>query len=166
MSDVEVAMSSVSSADLIDVSFAGAIVTIDAPDGSIAINNFMDDANPVEFPDVTVTGYGVNCNGIMIRWAKPTAILMSVTVIPGSEEDLDLYDLFNDFHVTHGVNKSEKWGKAISATIHLEHVAAGYPTAYNFYGGTFVSGPPGPSASGDGKMRGRTYTFAFSYCTR
>ena len=57
---------SVSSSHLIDVSFAGSTVRV----AGITIEDFMDDANPVEFQDVEVSSVGVNCNGVIIRNAK------------------------------------------------------------------------------------------------
>ena len=50
-----------------DVSFAGSSLTV----GGVPVTDFMDDANPVEFQDVEVSSVGVNCNGSMIRNAKP-----------------------------------------------------------------------------------------------
>ena len=74
-----------------DVSFAGSTVTV----AGISVTDFMDDANPVEFQDVEVSSVGVNCNDSMIRNAKPNVIMMSVTVIPGSNSDSQLYNLYS-----------------------------------------------------------------------
>ena len=76
-----------------DVSFAGATVYID----NHKLEDFMDDANPVEFPDTEVSTVGVNCNGNMIRNAKPNVVMMSVTVIPCTDDDKFLYDLSDLF---------------------------------------------------------------------
>lgn len=145
----------VSSNRLIDVSFAGSVVRV----AGIMINNFMDDANPVEFPDVEVTSVGMNCNGVMIRYAKPSAVMMSVTVIPGSKEDAELYKLWKVYRVQDGKNNATQWEKPLTATIQTKGNRA---AKYVFGGGTMVSGPGGPSSNGEGKMQGRTYTFAFA----
>lgn len=147
----------VSSAKLCDVSFAGSIITV----AGIKISNFMDDANPVEFPDVEVSGYGINCNGVMIRWAKPNAVIMSVTVIPGSMEDAKLYRLWNQYRVQDG-NYNAQWGSSLDASISIGNTQMAGKRSYSFSGGTMISGPGGPTASSEGKMSGRTYTFAFA----
>lgn len=147
----------VSSAALIDVSFAGSGVTI----AGIPIRNFMDDANPLEFPDSEVTSFGVNCNGVMVRHAKPSAVIMSVTVIPGSDEDDKLYKLWISYRVQDGKNKADVWAKGLTASVSVGNTQM-KRRSYSFSGGTMISGPGGPSAGAEGKMRGRTYTFAFA----
>ena len=146
---------SVSSNRLIDVSFAGARITV----AGITIDNFMDDANPVEFQDTEVSAVGMNCNGVMIRYARPSAVMMSVTVIPGSAEDAKLYRLWAKYRVQDGNNNSSQWEQPLTCVITTKGSRAAH---YTFGGGTMVSGPGGPSANGEGKMMGRTYTFAFA----
>ena len=151
-------MGTANSAVLHDVSFAGSTITI----AGITIQNFMDDANPIELQDVEVSSVGVNLNGCIIRNAKPNIIMMSVTVIPGSEEDSRLYDLWRKYRVQNGVNNaSTVWSQSLTASIACANGLL-KKSNYRFGGGTMVSGPPGPSASAEGKMQGRTYTFAFA----
>lgn len=148
------------STELIDVSFAGSKIKI----AGVDVDDFMDDANPIEIQDTEVSSVGVNCNGCMIRNAKPNVIMLSVTVIPGSKTDSDLYKLFKKYRVQDGNNKAKEWAKALDATITLGNGTL-KKTTYQFGGGTFVSGPPGPVSSAEGKLQGRTYTFAFAAIT-
>lgn len=134
-----------------DVSFAGSSVTV----AGITVTDFMDDANPVEFQDVEVSSVGVNCNGSMIRNAKPNVIMMSLTVIPGSESDNKLYNLWKKYRVQGNFNT--QWEEGLSASV---SIGSGRGSR-SFSNGTMVSGPGGPSSNGEGKMTGRTYTFAF-----
>ena len=134
-----------------DVSFAGSRVSV----AGINITDFMDDANPVEFQDVEVSSVGVNCNGSMIRNAKPNVIMMSVTVIPGSGNDDQLYALWKRYRVQGDFNA--QWEDSLTASV----TALGGKVSRTFNNGTMVSGPGGPSSNGEGKMTGRTYTFAF-----
>lgn len=138
-----------------DVSFAGSTITIDGPGGGATVTDFMDDANPVEFQDVEVSSVGVNCNGSMIRNAKPNVVMMSVTVIPNSLSDIGLYNMWRLFRVQ-GDYRPE-WENPCSATITI----SGGRGSRHLTEGTMVSGPGGPSSNGEGKMQGRTYTFAF-----
>ena len=145
----------ISSNELIDVSFAGASVTL----AGITVKNFMDDANPIEIPDTEVTSAGVNCNGVMIRNAKPNIITLSVTVIPGSDEDRRFYDLWKRYRVQNGINNAGQWETSLTGTIVTKGTRG---RTYGFSGGTMISGPAGPTSNGEGKMQGRTYTFAFA----
>lgn len=150
---------SLSSAELLDVSFAGSTITV----AGRTISQFMDDANPVEFPDMEVTNIGMNFNGKMIRNAKAAACMMSLTVIPSSPDDVFLHGLLMKYHVQDGKNNAAQWETSLTASISVGGNRA--KKTWSFSGGTFVSGPGGPSASGDGKMQGRTYTFAFAKIT-
>ena len=154
-------MGKVSSDQLYDLSFAGSVIRID---GVGEINHFMDDANPVEFPDVTVANVGVNLNGIMARHSNPAPVIFSVTVIPGSVSDYKLYALWEAARIKDGKYKTE-WGKGLTADIMLGRPTNGN-SHFHFEGGTMLSGPGGPAASGEGKMLGRTYTLGFASAHR
>ena len=150
-----------------DVSFAGATVTLSGGlIGNVEIKDFMDDANPIEFQDVEVTTVGVNCNGAIIRNAKPNVVMASVTVIPYSKSDRDLYSAWSKYRVQGEFN--DQWEDELTLTVDLGTRGSGgsaVGTGKNTYTlecGTMVSGPGGPSATGEGKMQGRTYTFAFA----
>lgn len=145
------------SSELLDVSFAGSTVII----AGRTIKDFMDDANPIDFQDIEVSQVGVNCNGVMIRTARPAAAMCSVTVIPASNDDSFFHDLLVKYHVQDGKNNAAQWETPLTAKIVL-----GKPNAkrreYRLSGGTMVGGPTGVSANGTGKMQGRTYRFAFA----
>ena len=137
-----------------DVSFAGSSVNIS---GVGDIRDFMDDANPVEFQDCEVSAVGVNCNGQMIRYAKPSAVMMSVTVIPGSGSDKALWALWKKYRIKDSWDM--QWETDLSATVTVQNGHFGMSRTLT--GGTMVSGPGGPTSNGEGKLQGRTYTFAF-----
>ena len=143
-----------------DVSFAGTTITISGAAGTVEVRDFMDDANPVEFQDCEVSAVGVNCNGNMIRYAKPSAIMMSVTVIPGSDSDKGLYNMWRAYRIQSSFQSV--WEEPISASISYGNRGSGMSRRLTtMKNGTMVSGPAGISSNGEGKMQGRTYTFAF-----
>lgn len=145
------------SSQLLDVSFAGSQVVV----AGHTVKQFMDDANPVELSNLEVSQVGVNCNGMMIRHAKPAAAMLSITVIPSSADDAFFHDLLVKYHLQDGKNNSSTWERSLEASITLGKTNTAKRT-YKFSGGTMVSGPSGASANGQGKMTGRTYTFAFA----
>lgn len=132
---------------ILDVSFAGAKISVNEKQ----ITDFMDDANPIEISPIRVTEPEISCNGTMFRCARANPIVVSITVIPTSESDRTLRELFvGGFYQFY-----EYTSKSISLSISLGE------NFYEFRNGFILSGPYGISASADGKMRGNTYTFAF-----
>ena len=143
----------VSSSKIVDLSFAGSKIRI----GGDLIEDFVDDANPVEFAECECATIIYSCSGKMTRIAKPSAIMMSVTVIPGSPSDQRLSARWRRALVNQ--NSTGVTDDAIDA-----NVSFGNPTmrGVSLKKGTIVSGPGGPNVSGTGKMNGKTYTFAFA----
>lgn len=137
-----------------DLSFAGSTIVIDG----ISIRDFIDDANPVDIQDTEVSNIEWSCNGLMIRTIKPSAVMMSVTVIPGSPSDKSLRRRFADNFCNAGNCSLEEANKSISASISPANPNV---PSYTFTGGTYVSGAAAVSVSAQGKMGGNTYTFAF-----
>lgn len=137
-----------------DRSFAGSTVTIDG----IPITEFMDQENPIDIQDTETCNIEWDCEGKMVRTVKPSAILLSVTVIPGSNNDKELRKIwFRHFSNGGTVNVSDA-DRGISCTINCGNPLVG---SYTFSNGTCVSGAAGLTANGQGKMGGNTYTFAF-----
>lgn len=144
------------SSDVIeDVSFAGAIVVIDGN----TIDDFIDDANPVDFQPCTIAEFQFSMNRKMFRIAKGAPLIMSVTVIPGSPSDTDLYHLW-DTQRTESL-RGEQEPAPFDASITLPQGRG----KWNLFHGAALSGPAGPTVSGNGKMHGNTYTFAFEACS-
>ena len=147
-----------------DVSFAGSEITLSGgPFGRIGVKvvDFMDDQNPVEFQDVEVTSVGVNLNGAMIRNARPNTIMASITVIPLSDNDRTLYEGWQQYRVAGSFEAV--WEDPLTLTIDVGNQSRrnGRVGKFSFSNGTMVSGPGGPVSNAEGKMMGRTYSFAF-----
>lgn len=137
-----------------DRSFAGSTVTIDG----IPITEFMDQENPIDIQDTETSNIEWDCEGKMVRTVKPSAILISVTVIPGSENDKKLREIWLRHFSNGGTVNVEDADRAIECTIQTGHSDI---ESYTFTNGTCVSGAAGVTANGQGKMGGNTYTFAF-----
>ena len=137
-----------------DVSFAGSVITI----GGATISEFMDDANPIEIQDTEVAGIEWSCNGRMIRTVKPSAILISVTVIPGSTSDDALRKIWKENFNNGGDIKLGATNKMLTCSISCGNSSIG---SFSFTNGTCLSGAAAITSNGQGKMGGNTYTFAF-----
>lgn len=144
---------------LIDVSFVGSRLEIQG----VWINNFMDDANPIEFQDIEPSQVEWSCNGKMIRTVKPGGLLFSVTVIPRSNSDTHLRRLLRLRYPNGGDMNLSLADEPISASLTVRQSHGSL--VFKFDKGTIISGPIGFTANSDGKMQGNTYTFLFEKVT-
>lgn len=135
-----------------DVSFAGCKVVI----GGALITSWMDDQNPVDIQDTETTNIEWSCNGRMIRTIKPSAVLISLTVIPGSISDNALRTIWKKHFSNAGYVDLNAADEPLSCT--MSHPKRG---SFTFTNGTVVSGAAALTTNGQGKMGGNTYTFAF-----
>ena len=142
-----------------DVSAAGSSLSISGEGlGLTDISDFLDDANPFQFPDTEVSGVGMNFKGALIRYARGNPFMFSVTVCSGSNSDKALRNALAKYHISKGEKIS---GGGISATLIVPAMGGG-TNKYSLEKGVLVSGPMGPTATGEGKLQGNTYTFAFA----
>ena len=137
-----------------DLSFAGSTISVD---GAV-INDFIDDKNPIEISDAEVANIEWSCNGRMIRTIKPSAVLVSITVIPGSMSDLNLRRIWSKKFCNGGSVSTGAADQIHSCCISVKNANVG---SYIFQHGTCISGAPGIGVNGQGTMGGNTYTFAF-----
>ena len=137
-----------------DVSFAGSTIVIDG----VTVKDFIDDANPLDLQDTEVANIEWSCNGRMIRTVKPSAVILSVTVIPNSPSDNGLRTIWKRAFANGGSISLTDANKSLSASIVVGNPRGG---TFQFSGGTCLSGAAAVTANGQGKMGGNTYTFAF-----
>ena len=142
-----------------DVSAAGSFMSISGEGlGLTDINDFLDDANPFQFPDTEVSGVGMNFKGALIRYARGNPFMFSVTVCAGSTSDKALRNALAKYHISNGQKIT---GSGITCTLTVPSMSGG-TNNYTLTKGVIVSGPMGPTATGEGKLQGNTYTFAFA----
>lgn len=154
---------------MLDVSFTGGNIVIKSGSGSTVISEFSDEGTPVECNEIEVTGHAMTLNGQVIFWRKPNAYVVSVTVIPMSDNDITLGNMLEMAHVKPG-NAVPVDKLTTSLTINCPKInKSGSQMSGNmwsFQNGRIVSGPTGPSTNSEGKMSARTYTFVFEALSR
>ena len=137
-----------------DLSFAGSTIVI----GGNQITDFIDDKNPIDVQDTETCNIEWSCNGRMLRTVKPAAVMLSITVIPGSRSDRALRRLWSRRMCNGGQVSLSEADAPLTCTISSPNPQVGN---YTFSNGTCMSGAAAVSVSGQGKMGGNTYTFAF-----
>ena len=133
-----------------NVSVATCNVSINGID---IVPDSMDSGSPFEMSDTEIANIEWSCNGRMIRTVKPSAVMISVSVVPGSSADTSLNKLWKRGFCNGGQVSGQD--SPIYAAIKCGSLAI------NLNNGTCISGPSGVSADSGDRLRGNTYTFAF-----
>lgn len=141
---------------MIDVSGTGLSITVIAsntyPSG-ILCTAFADDTDPMDFPELTITEYGMGLNGDLITWSSPQALQFSISVVPGTPEDEALEFLF----------EANRVAKGKRAARDIITITVNYPngTRKTLRPGKIVSGLPGKGIASGGRVKTSTYGFVF-----
>lgn len=139
-----------------DVSGTGLSILVKAsntyPQG-ILCTCFADNLDPMDFPEVTITEYGMGLNGDLITWTSPQALPFSISLVPGTEEEIAM-----DFLLE--ANRAAKGKKSAKDVI---TIVANYPdgTRKTLKNGKIISGLPGKGVASDGRIKTPTYGFVF-----
>lgn len=139
-----------------DVSGTGLSILVKAsktyPQG-ILCTCFADDTDPLDYPEVTITEYGMGLNGDLITWTSPQALPFSISLVPGTEEEIAL-----DFLLE--ANRAAKGKKSAKDVI---TIVVNYPdgTRKVLKNGKIVSGLFGKGVASGGRIKTPTYRFVF-----
>ena len=114
---------------------------------------FADDTDPLDFPEQTITEFGMGLNGDLITWSTPKPLEVTISVIPGTPEDNNLEFLFE----ANRVAKNKKSAKDVITFV------ASYPdgTKKTLRPGKCVSSQPGKSVASGGRIKTGQYKFVF-----
>ncbi len=144
-----------------DISVFGLRVQLQAsqtfPSG-ISLTQFADDADPFDAPSMQIRDKAMGVNGDLITWAKATPISLSLSVVPNSEDDRNLAVLF----------EANRVGKGKQGARDVVNVTAVYPDGrtVSFTQGVITDGMPANSPSSAGRLKSKTYMFAFENVNR
>ena|ERR1700751_821291 len=141
---------------MIDIGAHGLSITLIAlqsfPMG-FSISQFSDDVNPLDVKDTEPFGYELLYDGEMFAFDKASVIELSVSVIPGSDDDINLKILL----------QSKKGGAAILPIPDALTMVINYPTGTVLLTkGTIISGPLADTVQSSARKKGNTYRFVFS----
>lgn len=117
------------------------------------VTQFADDTDALDIPSLPIADTAMGLNGDLITWAKASPIKVTLSVIPGSEDDVNLAILLKSNRVGRGKISSND-------TINLSLL---YPdgTYQNLIDGVITEGMPGISVSNSGRSKTNTYIFSF-----
>ena len=139
-----------------DVSGTGLSILVRAsktfPQG-ILCTAFADDTDPMDIPEITITESGMGLNGDLVTYSSPQAIPFSLSLIPGTEEEIAMSFLLE-------ANRVAKGKKSANDVITM---VINYPdgTKVVLNPGKITGGLPGKGVASDGRIKTPTYNFVF-----
>ncbi|MDR2093027.1 MAG: hypothetical protein LBP58_06910 [Azoarcus sp.] len=145
----------------VDISGFGLELTLTAsntfPSG-IQITQFADDADPFDSPSIQIMDKGMGLNGDMVVWSVATPTTITLSVIPGSDDDRNLEILFENNRVNRGAAFSRD----------MIDITARYPDGriISLQSGAITDGIPVNSAASAGRLKSKTYAFVFESNSR
>jgi hypothetical protein len=139
-----------------DISGFGAQVEVKAsatfPSG-FTVSQFADDGDPFDIPSIQIADKAMGLNGDMITWSKANPILITISVIPNSEDDINLAILL----------EANRVGKGKASARDEITISAVYPNegTLTLSAGAITDGPPGNSVASAGRLKTKAYQFCF-----
>lgn len=140
---------------MIDVSVFGATITVIAtvsfPNGFV-LKAFADDQDALTVDDVETSGFEPLYDGNIFTFDKTAPVKLAVSVIPGSDDDINLKILLQ-------ARKSLNWLNLPDVT----SMVISYPDGGRVVlsAGSILKGPLADTMLTNGRKKGNTYGFVF-----
>ena len=133
------------------------VASVTFPAG-ITLSQFADDADPFDLPSIQVADKAMGVNGDLVTWSKANPILATLNLIPNSEDDRNMAVLLEANRVGRGKFSARD-------TITLTGI---YPDgrSVTLSNGAITDGMPGQSIASAGRMKSKSYAFAFEGLSR
>lgn len=139
-----------------DISGFGTVVALFATTtfpGGIEITQFSDDVDAFDTPAIQVADKKKGLNGDMVVWSVASAIDVTLSVISGSDDDINLGILLEANRPARGKIPARD---SITATRTLPD-----GSALTLTNGVITNGAVGSSVASAGRQKTKVYTFAF-----
>lgn len=128
------------------------VASVTFPSG-FTITQFADDADPFDLPTMQIADKGMGINGDIVSWGKAAPIGVTINLIPGSDDDANMTALFE-------ANRAGKGKTRARDVITLTGI---YPdgATITLTGGAITDGMPGNGVASAGRLKSKSYGFAF-----
>lgn len=144
-----------------DVSVFGLRVQLVASEtfpSGVSLTQFADDADPFDTPSMQIRDKAMGINGDLITWSKANPLVVTLNVVPASDDDKNLAVLF----------EANRVGKGKQGARDVVSITALYPdgSTASFTQGVITDGMPANSAASSGRLKSKAYMFAFENVNR
>jgi hypothetical protein len=117
------------------------------------MTQFGDDTDPLDVPSLQIMDKSMGLNGDLITWSKPQAIIVNLSVIPFSDSDIQLAILL----------EANRTGRGKIGARDIITMTAYYPNGdfVIYQNGVITDGMPANGVQSAGRLKTKTYGFAF-----
>lgn len=124
----------------------------------ITLTEFADDADPLDLPSQEIQGKGMGVNGDLVTWSRAIPTDMTINLIPGGEDDLNMGVLL----------EANRVGKGRASARDIIQLTVMYPDGrtITLSPGKLTNGVPGRSVASAGRQKSKAYTFTFENSVR
>ena len=119
----------------------------------VTLTQFADDADPFDLPSLQIKDKAMGLNGDLITWSKANPILLTLNVLPGTDDAKNMDVLFE-------ANRVGKGKKSAGDVITVTGI---YPdgSTLSLTNGAITDGMPGTGVASAGRLKTKAYQFAF-----
>ena len=119
------------------------------------ITEFADDADPIDIPSQQIADKAMTLNGDLVTWSTANHIPVTINVIPGGDDDLNLSVLLEANRVGQGKTSARDVITYVSTTPGPEG------RTLTLTNGRITDGPVGNGIASSGRIKSKAYIFAF-----
>src|ERR1700743_750486 len=136
---------------------ANVVASATFPNG-VNITAFANDGDPLDSPDLEIADVAMGPNGDTITWTRPQLVEIVTSIIPQSDDDLNLTALVDANRVAKGKTSAQD----------LITIIWTYPNGMKVTcsDGKIVTGPVVQSGTAEGKAKSKRFAFKFGQVTR
>lgn len=136
---------------------ANVVASTTFPNG-INITAFANDGDPLDSPDLEIADMAIGPNGDTVTWSRPQLVEITTTIIPQSDDDVNLTVLEDANRVAKGKTSAQD-----EITIVWTYPNGMIVTCSD---GKMVTGPVVQSGTAEGKAKSKRFSFKFGQVTR
>jgi len=139
-----------------DISGFGLVANIKAsvsfPAG-FQVSQFADDGDALDVPSMQLADKAMGLNGDLVTWSKAAPLVITMNVIPNSEDDKNLAV----------IAESNRVGKGKKSAQDVITVTVSYPDGktVTYTNGKLTDAMPGNGVASAGRLKSKPYVFAF-----
>ena len=133
------------------------VASVTFPAG-ITLSQFADDGDSLDLPSQQIADKAMGVNGDLITWSRANPLLVTVNIIPGSDDDRNMSVLLE-------ANRAARGKRSTRDVITMTAI---YPdgTTQTWSLGRITDGIPGKALASSGRMKSNPYQFAFENLSR
>lgn len=117
------------------------------------VTQFADDGDPFDFPSIQIMDKAMGLNGDLVTWSVANPIMVTINVIPDSEDDRNMSILLEANRVGRGKNSARDVVSMVGIYPDGSTVALSE--------GVITDGMPSSGVASAGRKKSKAYSFSF-----